>query len=125
MGLGICSQVRRPNGLIRLFLFFSFLSIPHPLNPRSNALNDGRLLGCSVHIQPTLLPLPTSTPLVILLQLNDYIPQELSTTPSTVCFPPNATPAKQSIQRALQPLKSTLSKLEGTDGKETLLCESQ
>ncbi|KIM28044.1 hypothetical protein M408DRAFT_329697, partial [Serendipita vermifera MAFF 305830] len=64
-----------------------------------------------VSIQPSLLPLPPARPLVVLIQLNDYIPQELSTTPSSICFPPNATPTKQSIQRAIQPLKTAIAQL--------------
>lgn len=76
----------------------------------------------SVNIQPSLNPLPPSRPLIVLIQLNDYIPQELSTTPSTVCFPPNATPTKQSVQRAIQPLKTTVNTLRSLeDGSSVAL----
>jgi hypothetical protein len=70
----------------------------------------------TVNIQPALNPLPSSRPLIVLIQLNDYIPQELSTTPSTVCFPPNAKPTRQSVQRAIHPLKTTVNALNSLEG---------
>ncbi|KAG8831604.1 3',5'-cyclic-nucleotide phosphodiesterase [Serendipita sp. 399] len=52
----------------------------------------------------------------------DYVPQELSTTPSSICFPPNATPSPKSIQRALLPLHTVLAQLDAmtraSKGKE-------
>jgi hypothetical protein len=65
-----------------------------------------------VTIQPQLLPLPAGRPLVLLVQIDDYIPQELSTTPSTVCFPAMAVPSPLSIQRALLPLKRSIAQLD-------------
>lgn len=87
------------------------LDVPHSL-----------VLGLSsqaiVQIQPQLLPLPAARPLVLLVQLEDYIPQELSTTPSSVCFPPNATPTPQSIQRALAPLYTVIARLQAAKANE-------
>lgn len=66
----------------------------------------------TVCVQPDIQPIPPERPLVLLVQIDDYIPQELSTTPSTVCFPAMAKPTLMGIQRALVPLKRALNELE-------------
>ncbi|PVG01404.1 HD-domain/PDEase-like protein [Serendipita vermifera] len=87
--------------------YLCLLLVHPPLTPYNT-----KSLIALLKIQPHLLPLPTSRPLVILIQLLDYIPPELSTTPSTVCFPPVATPTAKSISRALTPLKAAISQLD-------------
>lgn len=63
-------------------------------------------------IQPSILPLPAGRPLVLLIQIEDHIPQELSTTPSALCFPAMSAPTPQGIQRALVPLRKATRELD-------------
>ncbi|KAG8833616.1 3',5'-cyclic-nucleotide phosphodiesterase [Serendipita sp. 400] len=91
------------------------LHVPHSLVASLSSLTI-------VQIQPQLFPLPTARPLLLLIQLADYVPQELSTTTSSICFPPNVTPSPKSIQRALLPLHTVLAQLDAmtrvSKGKE-------
>lgn len=55
---------------------------------------------------------------MLLVQIDDYIPQELSTTPSSICFPAMAKPTLMSIQRALVSLRRALNELEDAQTRD-------
>lgn len=73
-----------------------------------------------VSVQSSILPLPTGRPLVLLIQLDDHIPAELSTTPSALCFPAMVAPTPQGVHRALAPLRQATSDLDSARARNEL-----
>lgn len=73
-----------------------------------------------VSVQSNILPLPTGRPLVLLIQLDDHIPTELSTTPSALCFPAMVAPTPQGVHRALAPLRQATKELDAVRARNEL-----
>ena len=78
-----------------------------------------------VSVQPSILPLPTGRPLVLLIQIDDHIPTELSTTPSALCFPAMVAPTPEGVHRALAPLRHATGELDAARARNELAIISQ